>query len=278
MVNLSRAMPPLGTRTLIQRLLGATVISAIAVGVLLGQSDIQELKKKAEQGDVVAQFSLGDMYSYGQGVPQDAAEAARWYRRAAEQGNGAAVQFLVGVLYRDGDGVPQDYAEAVKWFRLAAAQGNAYAQSELGNRYRDGDGVPQDYAEAVKWFRLAAAQGNAYGQKGLGTLYNLGQGVPQDYAEAARWYRRAAEQGNWAAQFLLGTMYYDGQGVAQDYVEAYKWLSLAAALSQGDNQKARDGLAKQMTPQQIAEAQRLAREWKPKTWAELRKGLDSKGR
>ena len=113
-------------------------------------------------------------------------------------------------------------------------------------------------------------------------MYNNGQGVVQDYVEAVKWYRKAAEQGGALAQYNLGVSYSTGRGVPQDYVAAHKWANLAAAQSQGDKQEkyseARDLIAEKMTPQQIAEAQRLAREWKPKTWDELKKGLDSKGR
>ena len=75
-------------------------------------------------------------------------------------------------------GVPQDYAEAVKWYRLAADQGYASAQSNLGIMYDEGRGVPQDYAEAVKWYRLAADQGDADAQINLGSMYANGQGRP----------------------------------------------------------------------------------------------------
>ena len=69
-------------------------------------------------------------------------------------------------------GVPQDYAEAVKWYRLAAEQGDAVAQYNLGVMYDNGQGVPQDYAEAVKWYRLAAEQGYAHAQRNLGVMYD----------------------------------------------------------------------------------------------------------
>ena len=69
-------------------------------------------------------------------------------RQAAEQGDGDA-QYNIGVKYHDGDGVPQDYAEAVKWYRLAADQGEARAQHNLGMMYYKGEGVPQDVVEAV---------------------------------------------------------------------------------------------------------------------------------
>ncbi len=124
--------------------------------------------------------------------------------------------------------------------------------------------IAADDAEAVKWYRKAAEQGDAYAQYNLGFMYDNGEGVPRDYAEAARWYRKAANQGEADARFNLGVMYSEGQGVPQDYAQAHMWFSLAGA--QGDKQaaKQRDIVAKRMTPAQIAEAQKLAREWKPK--------------
>ena len=109
------------------------------------------------------------MYDTGQGVPQDDAEADRWYRLAAEQGN-ASVQYNIGAMYDTGQGVPQDDAEALRWFRLAAEQGNASAQFRLGFTYGTGRGVPQDDAEALRWFRLAAEQGNASAQYNIGFM------------------------------------------------------------------------------------------------------------
>ncbi len=85
-----------------------------------------------------------------------------------------------------------------------------------------------------------------------------------DYAEAVKYYRLAAEQGNENAQNNLGGMYEKGQGVPQDYVEAHKWLNLAGAKGLEVAIANRERVARKMTPAQIAEAQRLAREWKPK--------------
>ena len=84
--------------------------------------------------------------------------------------------------------------------------------------------------------------------------------------------RARAEQGDASAQFNLGVMYARGRGVPQDYVQAHKWVNLAASRATSDDRKStktRDAIAAQMTPEQVAEAQRLAREWKPKTWEEL---------
>jgi TPR repeat protein len=99
--------------------------------------------------------------------------------------------------------------------------------------------------------------------------YAIGQGLPKDYTTAATWYRKAAEQGQAKAQFLLGMMYARGQGVPQDYATAHMWFNLSASRAtddrvRGEALKSRDGVAAKVTPDQIAEAQRMAREWKPK--------------
>ena len=130
---------------------------------------------------------------FGELVPKDYAEAAKWYRKAAEQGF-AMAQHSLGSMYEIGQGFSQDYAEAVKWYRKAAEQGHAEAQFGLGYMYYHGQGVPQDYAEAVLWYRKAAEQGYDNAQNDLGRMYRHGQGVPQDYTEAVKWYRKAAEQ------------------------------------------------------------------------------------
>ena len=89
--------------------------------------------------------------------------------------------------------------------------------------------------------------------------------MPQDAAEAVRWYRLAADQGHASAQYNLGLMYGDGQGVPQDNVEAHMWFNLAASRSSGADRErsvgARDRVAELMTPADLSEAQRRAREW-----------------
>jgi TPR repeat protein len=94
-------------------------------------------------------------------------------------------------------------------------------------------------------------------------LYAKGNGVPQDYAEAMTWYRKAADQSYAGAQFNLGVLYANGNGVQQDYVAALMWLNLAAAQGDETAINGRDFIAAKMTPDQIAAAQRLTREWKP---------------
>jgi TPR repeat protein len=115
------------------------------------------------------------------------------------------------------------------------------------------------------WFRKAADQGDAVAEFLLGHQYANGIGVPQDYGEAMIWFRRAAAQGHTVAKLHLGIMYAEGRGVPQDYVLAHMWFSLAAAQSEQRAVKALDMAERRMTPAQIAEAQKLARDWKPTT-------------
>jgi hypothetical protein len=95
------------------------------------------------------------MYHDGYGVHQDYLEAAKWYRRAAEQEH-AGGQFNLGLMHWLGLGAPHDYAEAVRWFRRAADQGDEKAQFALGLSYFHGQGVAQDLVAAYMWFDLAA--------------------------------------------------------------------------------------------------------------------------
>ena len=124
------------------------------------------------------------------------------------------------------------------------------------------------------WCRSTAEQGDASAQNTLGVMYYNGDGVPQDYQEAMKWYRLAAEQGHAGAQFNLGVGYYNGDGVPQDYIQSHKWINLAASRTApgeaGDYRSARDVVAEKMTASQVAEAQRLAQEWQPKTWEQLK--------
>jgi len=115
-----------------------------------------------------------------------------------------------------------------------------------------------DYAQADKIFRALAEKGDASAQFNLGAMYNNGQGKAKDYPEAVKWYRLAAAQGHAGAQSSLGYMYYGGQGVAQDYVRAHMWFSLAAAKGSGIAQKLRGKIAGFLSPDQLAESQRMA--------------------
>ncbi len=117
---------------------------------------LREWRPLAEQGDAGAQFNLGLLYDMGRGVPQNYAEAAKWYWLAADGGYDKA-QFNLALMYNNGTGVTQDYAEAMKWFRLAAEQGDALAQYNLGVMYGNKNGVSQDYVQAHMWLNIATS-------------------------------------------------------------------------------------------------------------------------
>jgi TPR repeat protein len=121
-----------------------------------------------------------------------------------------------------------------------------------------------NYATALKEWRPLAEQGHAKAQHNIGVMYENGRGVPQDYAEARRWYQKAAEQGQAFAQNNLGKMFERGPGMPQDYVQADMWYILSAAQGNEVASRNHTTITKKMTPAQIAEAQKLAREWEPK--------------
>ena len=120
-----------------------------------------------------------------------------------------------------------------------------------------------DYVGAAKEWRPLAEEGDPIAQFNLGLLYLDGHGVPQSPTEAANWFRRAAEQDYPQAQHNLGAMYGSGQGVKRDYVQAYKWLNICAAKGNSGCVTQRDLIAKKLKPGQVAEAQRLATDFKP---------------
>jgi TPR repeat protein len=117
------------------------------------------------------------------------------------------------------------------------------------------------FAGELSDLQRKAENGEVAAQGSLGFKYANGQGVPQDDKQAVKWWRLAADQGDAEAQYNLGVMYANGQGVPQDYAQAHMWLNLAAANGNEKAKGNRDIVAGLMTGEQIAEAQKLAREW-----------------
>jgi TPR repeat protein len=164
----------------------------------------------------------------------------------------------------------------VKWWTKAARQGHVLAQVHLGLIYQTGTGVIQSDKEATKWYTMAAEQGNADAQYMLGFIYSLDpenaemplfyrleNRVGLDYNQAVKWLTKAATQGHADAQYMLGDMYEHGQGVAEDYVQAYKWMILATAQLGVQDANGKEAVRKELMPEQVAEAERLAKEFRP---------------
>jgi hypothetical protein len=196
------------------------------------------------------------------------------YREPIRQAVIGVAQTL-GLARETADAAYQAYQEgrypaALRLARPLAAEGDARAQSILGLLYYHGQGVQQDFAAAATWLRMAADQDDATAQAHLGVIFFEGQGVPQDKTQAMKWFRRAADQGDAQAQYNLGLSYAEGGEL--DNVRAHMWFNLAAAhfppsdtSDRNAAAKRRDLVAAKMTPQQIADALRLAREWQPRS-------------
>jgi TPR repeat protein len=146
---------------------------------------------------------------------------------------------------------------------IAAAVGTLFLVPAHGSAQ---DSLSVSCDDAV-WFSLlehlprCASQGDARAQYLLGLRYADGEGVPQDDTQAARWFRLSAEQGHARAQFSLGRMYRRGDGVPEDLIFAYMWWTLSASTGHEIARVNRDIIERRMTREQIAEAERLSREW-----------------
>jgi len=253
--------------------------------------EVAKLRTDAAHGDAAAQYELGMRFLSGDGVKPDEVEAAAWFRLAAEQGDDSG-QNALGASYHQGQGLPRDHELAVDWYLKAASQGNIKAQFNLGLCYAQGEGVPRDHEEALRWYCKAADQGDAEAQMRIGVMYTQGVGVSEDVAKGVSWYRKAAEKGHLGAQVNLATSLYHGMGVDRDeqqaahwfcnaakhgvaqaqfsiasilanrgdVVRAYAWFDISAGHGWPGGLDARNGLAavKEMTPDQVGEAQRLS--------------------
>lgn len=162
-----------------------------------------------------------------------------------------------------------DYRAAFGEYLPLAMMGNAKAQVPVARMYALGQGVTRDFATALTWYRMAAKKNDAEAQFNLGVMYGAGRGVRQDFAAAVKWFRLAAKQGSGVAQLNLAVIYGNGQGVPQDYVRGLVWSVLASVYLPPGKQrdtaiKNRNVLRKALTPAQLAEAQRMVNELKPK--------------
>lgn len=151
----------------------------------------------------------------------------------------------------------------MKWYRKAAEQGYAAGEYSLALSYSKGEGMPLDYEKAFELFSKSAQQGYTNAQLYVGNCYAQGRGTSIDYTAASKWYRMAAEKGDSLAQYALSDLYFKGLGVNRDHVLAYMWANLSSASSNKDAVRFRNLLEASMTEDEINEAQKLSREWKP---------------
>ena len=236
-------------------------------------------RKAAEKEYDEAIIELGDMYAgkpwhyyYPNPiVPQDEIATYMWYKISTDGGS-----LSLGVYSDDFDQIVKSLSSRLttdqraeahrrtrEWYHKVAEKGNVWAMHRLGNMYAD-----EDYVKAHMWYNLILK----YGAESIDDIRRAAQSLnsvaenmtPEQIAEAQHQAREwAAEQGYAKAQYALGLVYENGTGVRQDYVEAHMWYNLAAAQGDMEASGNRDRIAKQMTADQIAEAQRRARDWSP---------------
>ena len=201
-------------------------------------STISDMRERAENGDPSAQYFLGLLMWYGDGVGTNRETALALFRKAAEQGHVHA-QFNVGLILAfsgpTGHGTEKEMATALGWVTNAASEGLADAQWLLGLMYRDGigtEGNSKDYEQALKCFNEAADQGSARGDFYVGLMHEYGLGTPQDFKEAAKSYRRSASKQDPRAIYYLALMHAYGRGMDQDFQQAMILFKEAAEMGQ----------------------------------------------
>lgn len=228
---------------------------------------IRELRPVAEKGNARAQFELGIIYLYGEGVAASDKIAASWFRKAAEQGYILA-KLSLGTMYVDGRGVPQDFTEGRLLLTAAAQAGNEFAALNLGKLYEKGKGVDQDFSEALRWYRVAADQNNPVGEHRVGNYYWIGQGVERNMLEARRWLQRSADQGDPSSQADLSLIYFRGDGVIPNNQHACFWSRLALKRLESDDYRqhaarVKSAACQALTAENLKVVDQQLDEWKP---------------
>jgi localization factor PodJL len=183
-------------------------------------------------------------------------------RTAAAKGDPAA-EYEIAQRYAEGRGVPQNLAEAADWFDRAAKQGLAPAQFRLGGFYEKGFGVKKDLDVARRLYSAAADAGNAKAMHNIAVLYAEGIDGKPDYQNAAKWFRKAADYGLSDSQYNLGILFGRGIGMEPNLPEAYKWFTLAARDGDKESIAKRDDVGGRLDPQSLAAAKLAAQAWTP---------------
>lgn len=195
--------------------------------------EFEEQLKKAEEGDLKAQTTVGFLYYEAKELPKDPEKAIYWSRLASESGH-APAQINLGYFYSIGFGVPKDTQQAIYWYERAAKQGSALANYNLGTLYNLGAGVEKNPEKAAEYIKKAAQGDYPPAFLTLGGMYANGYGVKKDGYEAARQFKKAAELGDIEAMMSLGKLYAHGIGVPIDFEESRIWISKAASLGDKD--------------------------------------------
>jgi uncharacterized protein len=224
---------------------------------LAGPKPIVQLEHEAAAGSVDAQLELALAYDE-QGGPERKQKAAEWYRRAADQGSGAA-HLRLGTMSETGEGVPQSYAEAKAHYEQAVSRGLAEANFRLGILYVEGWGVKQDRARALTYIEQAAAAGYRAAQLVASDMYAVGLGAKRDPAKALAWAQRAAADKDPAGEIRVGALASKRNSAQRDVQLAREWYQLSAEQEYSRGMLAMAGTFLQ--PGHSAEEIKLGVEW-----------------
>ena len=165
---------------------------------------VESMRELAENGDIHAQYFMGELYRDGPLLPPDWVMARYWFDKAAKQGYVAA-QYALGKLYLSDDASVHDPELGIQWLEYAAYNGNHDASYRLGKEYLKGEVVRKDTRKAMDHIYTSAQAGNPHAQYLLGKLLLQGKVIDQDKEESIQWLTRAAEQGHsYARCFLEG--------------------------------------------------------------------------
>ena len=181
--------------------------------------------------------------------------------RAAAASGDAAAAFEIATRFADGRSVPQNLAEAAAWFERAAGKNLAPAQFRLGGLYEKGMGVQKNLETARRLYVAAAEAGHAKAMHNLAVLYAEGIEGKPNYQTAARWFRKAADHGVIDSQYNLAILYARGIGVETNLAEAFKWFALASREGDRDAAKKRDDIAARLDKPSLAAAMAAAQSW-----------------
>jgi uncharacterized protein len=258
---------------------------------------IDDLSDKAKKGSGEAQINLAMIYEFGLGVSQDTRKSLYFYELAAKRGylaeekimkimrqnnpeevkkiivnankGIAKSQYTLGMMYAEGQGVSQDKNKALKWYGQMVQQDASRVQTIL---YKfANNNIPQE----LKFLTNDAENGITEAQLTLYMLYAHGQIVPQDDGKARKWLQLAGEKEKVKTKYiykeLKGTSYWpivriilaNGQGITKDYVLAHMWYNLSGLQGNIDAKRQISALETSMSSEQIEQAQKMVREWKP---------------
>lgn len=222
-------------------------LAKVGAAFTMNKSDL----RLAQAGDVEAQYRLYRTL-YFSDKAEDVKEAAKWRKKAAEQGHasaqneladsyqGASWRLMAEGRFELGDShlneiLVQNQKDFISWHTKAAEQGHRHSQYELGNAYRLGDGLSKDMQEALRWYLKAAEQGYPLHQIQVAEIYKSGDGVPKNTKEALEWYLRAAEQGSEWAMIIIAAGLRNGE-LPKNLKESLKWHLIMANEGQMDSQ------------------------------------------